>query len=316
MNSQERIVQVMGTTAHVIVTDGEAGLADRAVARLENLEARWSRFQPESEISRLNARPGVAMLVSHNTYELIELAISGWNLTHGRFDPTLLPDLRTAGYDRSFELLSTADGRGGSSARPTPLAGVTSLVRHSGVEAIQLDPVVGTVTLGEGVEIDPGGIGKGLAADLVVDLLLTAGARGALVNVGGDLRVAGAAPEGAGWVVAITDPMNADRVVDTIALNDGAVASTWRTKRTWTGPDGTLRHHLIDPTTGVPASTGLAGVTVLTGRGWQSEVLAKAAFLAGPVEGASLLTANDAAGLLVTDDGAVHEVGSWDQFRV
>ncbi len=316
MTSEERIVQVMGTTAHVIVTDGEPGLADRAVARLEALEARWSRFRPDSEISRLNARPGVPVLVSRSTYELIEVAISGWKLTGGRFDPTLLPELRAAGYDRSFELLARADARGEPTAGQPQRSSAQATLRPSGVEAIQLDPVVGTVTLGEGVEIDPGGIGKGLAADLVVDLLLTAGASGALVNVGGDLRVAGAAPEGAGWVVAITDPMNADGVVGTIALDDGAVASTWRTKRAWTGPDGTLRHHLIDPTTGAPAATGLAGVTVVTGRGWQAEVLAKAAFLAGPVDGASLLTANDAAGLLVTDDGEVHEVGPWDQFCV
>jgi thiamine biosynthesis lipoprotein len=158
------------------------------------------------------------------------------------------------------------------------------------------------VWLGPDVQIDPGGIGKGLAADLVVDLLLAEGAIGALVGVGGDLRAAGTAPDGEGWIVAIEDPHDAGAVVGTIALEAGAVASSWRTKRTWTAPDGTPRHHLIDPTTGVPALSGLAGVTVVTGVGWRAEVLAKAAFLAGPVEGAALLTVNHASGLLVADN--------------
>ena len=190
-----------------------------------------------------------------------------------------------------------------------------SLIRP-GAERVALDPIVGSVCLGEGVSIDPGGIGKGLAADLVVALLLAEGARGALVNVGGDLRAEGTAPEGAGWAVAIADPTNDDRVIGTIAFDAGAVASTWRTKRAWTGPDGTVRHHLIDPGTGLPAASGLAGVTLITGQGWQAEVLAKAAFLAGLEDGAALIAAQDAAGVLITDDGAVHEAGDWARFAV
>ena len=77
-----------------------------------------------------------------------------------------------------------------------------------------------------------------------------------------------------------------------------------------------VRHHLIDPATGLPATSGLAGVTVITGQGWHAEVLAKAAFLAGPEDGAALLAAHDAAGVLITDDGGVHEAGDWARFAV
>jgi FAD:protein FMN transferase len=316
MNSQERIVEVMGTTAHVIVTGGRSGLADRAVERLEELEVRWSRFRSDSEISRLNERPGVPVLVSRDTYDLIEHALEGWRVTEGRFDPTLLREVRAVGYDRSFELISSPHAPSGPAARAGSASRASARVDRQGAEQIRLDPIVGTVWLGPEVQVDPGGIGKGLAADLVVDLLLAEGALGALVNVGGDLRAAGPAPEGEGWIVAIDDPNDADRVVGTIALQAGAVASSWRTKRAWTAPDGTPRHHLIDPTTGLPAVSGLAGVTVVTGVGWRAEVLAKAAFLAGPVQGAALLTANEASGLLVADDGDVHEVGDWAQFGV
>ena len=316
MSSESRIVKVMGTTAHLIVTDGPSGLVDRGVDRLDELEARWSRFLPDSEISRLNDRPGVPVLVSKDTYRLIDHALAGWRLTEGRFDPTLLREVRAAGYDRSFELLDANQSLGGPVPPPVEVASAVADSPRSGANEIALDPIVGSVTLGPDVQLDPGGIGKGLAADLVVDLLLAEGARGALVNVGGDLRVAGAPPEGDGWVVAIEDPTDADRMVDTISLDAGAVASTWRTKRAWTAPDGTPRHHLIDPKTGLSAASGLAGVAVLTGRGWRAEVLAKAAFLAGPVDGAALLAANDAAGLLVADDGTVSEAGAWARFRV
>jgi thiamine biosynthesis lipoprotein len=141
-------------------------------------------------------------------------------------------------------------------------------------------------------------------------------ARAALVSAGGDLRVEGPGPDDAGWVVAVTDPTHAGNVIRTIALDAGAVASTWRTKRAWVAPDGTARHHLIDPATGHPATSGLASVTVITGRGEQAEVLAKAAFVAGPVAGGEQLEAHGAAGLLVADDGTAREVGTWAYFRV
>lgn len=316
MSTEERTVEAMGTTAHLLITDGPAGLADRAVERLEQLEARWSRFRADSEICQLNARPGVPVMVSSDTFHLIERALDGWRLTEGRFDPTLLPQLRDAGYDRSFEFVGV---NGAPRAAPSGTAdaapGTLPMPRRLD-EQIHLDTIVGAVRLAPGIEIDPGGIGKGLAADLVVELLRSEGARGALVSIGGDLRCDGVAPEGAGWVVRVADPRGDDTSVGTVVLDAGAVASTWRTKRAWIAPDGTPRHHLIDPTTGVPAKTGLSGVTMIAGRGWHAEVLAKAAFLAGPVDGAAFLADHGVAGLLIADDGTVIHAGPVDRFLV
>jgi thiamine biosynthesis lipoprotein len=314
-SAEERMVDLMGTTTHIIVTGGARALADSAVDRLHELEARWSRFRPDSELSRLNERPGVPMVVSAETFTLVERAVAGWHVTGGRFDPTLLPELRDAGYDRSFELLGARDdpallppaSLGTNVAPPAPS------VDRPTVETITLDPVVNSIVVGPGVEIDPGGIGKGLAADMVVEMLLSRGAQGAMVSVGGDLRADGEAPEGAGWAVAVADPNDPDRVIDTLALDRGAVASTWRTQRTWT-VDGDVRHHLIDPRTGSPASTGLAGVTVISGHGWLAEVLAKAAFLAGREHAGPLLTANGASAIAVDDDGSRHEFGEVSKF--
>jgi len=92
----------MGTWAHVVIAGGgDRGQAlDRARRRIDDLERRWSRFLPDSEVSRLNAGAGRPVLVSPETARLVARAVDAWRLTAGRFDPTVLPALVAAGYDR------------------------------------------------------------------------------------------------------------------------------------------------------------------------------------------------------------------------
>ena len=159
--------------------------------------------------------------------------------------------------------------------------------------------------------VRPGGIGKGLAADLLVHELLARGAAGACANLGGDLRVDGDAPGGGPWVVDVGHPLRREPAT-TIGLRRGAVATSSRVRRAW-GPRGD-RHHLIDPATGRPARTGLAAATVVAAEGWQAEVMAKAAFLAGMPEGLRLLDTTGTDGLLVDDQGSLHPSGGFDRF--
>jgi thiamine biosynthesis lipoprotein len=288
----EQIVDVMGTRAHVGVIAGDLELAEllarSAVARLRTLEARWSRFRPDSEISALNHASG-PRAVSAETVLLVERSIEAWHRTAGAFDPTVLPALVAAGYDRDFRDL----------AQDTPSTAARAVGPAPGCAGIIVDGA--RVTLPAGVQLDPGGIGKGLAADLAVDLVMHAGASGACVNVGGDLRVTGSALDAAPWSVTIEDPLGgAD--VGTVHLRDEALASTWRTRRTW--GDDVRRHHLIDPRTGAPAWTGLAGVTVIASDAWWAEALATALFLSGPDGAPALVAQLGLSALLVRDDGA------------
>jgi thiamine biosynthesis lipoprotein len=293
----------MGTTAHVVVVADDGGDADAlletAAARLDELEARWSRFLPTSEVSRLNAAGGAPVVVSPDTMLLIERAVAGWRSTAGRFDPTVLPALVAAGYDQTFDDLP-ADAGADAVPQPSP-----------GCAGIEIDPIVHSVRLPRDVAFDAGGIGKGLAADLVVAQLRLAGAQGVCMNIGGDLRVEGDGPRGDGWTIDLDHPLGAASP-GRVHLRAGAVASTWRTKRAW-GNDKS-RHHLIDPVTGAPAFTGLAGVSVLTAEAWWAEVLAKAAFLAGPDAGAALIEEHGAVGLLVDDHGVAHNAGAMETF--
>jgi thiamine biosynthesis lipoprotein len=273
----------MGSDAHVIVVGGPAALTDMAATRIAELERRWSRFVAESEVSRLNQVAGRPVEVSADTALLVECSIDAWKLTAGRFDPTVHHAVEQAGYDQSFELLHRkADQDVPNYAVPNydvPNHGRPTAGRRPARGCAGIDVQGLTVTLPVGVGFDPGGIGKGLAADLVVMELLAAGASGACVNLGGDLRIAGEGPGGGAWTVAIEHP-GSDRPVALLGMTSGAVATSTTLRRRWLH-DGFERHHLIDPFTGEPSDTDVTLASVVTGLGWQAEVLAKAVLLRG-----------------------------------
>jgi thiamine biosynthesis lipoprotein len=299
----------MGTDVEVLAVGADATamaeLGELAATALEAREARWSRFRPTSELCRVNDAGGAPVVVSADTFALITRAVDAWRATGGRYDPTVLAALEAAGYDRDFDAVARA---GAAVTEPAP--GVP------GCEGVELDGLVSAVRLPSGVALDLGGIGKGFAADTVSTELLGAGirgVRGVLVNLGGDLRARGDAPLPHGWVVAVDDPLATGRT-GLLAFGEGAVATSTRTRRAWSRGDVEL-HHLIDPRTGAPARSGLASVTVVAGEAWRAEVLAKAAFVAGPDEGARLVTDAGATGLLVTDDAEVVELAGLAAFR-
>jgi thiamine biosynthesis lipoprotein len=307
----ERTFPAMGTEAHLIVVTpdgaspglGEA-LLDRAEARVEALEARWSRFRPTSELCRLNASAGRPAVVSKETFDIVSRAVDAWYLTAGRFDPTVLNALHALGYDRTFTEVRA--GRG-------DLPAVATASRAPGCARINVAPSVRAITLPAGVALDLGGIGKGYGADLVATELLTWGAAGACVSLGGDMRCVGTAPWAEGWRVSIEDPFHPDAELLEVVMTDGAVVTSTRLKRTWSH-NGQKVHHIVDPMSGRPAQTGVAAVTVVAGDAWWAEVLAKAAFLAGPEEGLELLARSGVTGLLVDDAGHVHRVAQLEVF--
>jgi FAD:protein FMN transferase len=300
----ETRVRAMGTDAHVIVAGGSPRLLARAGARLDDLEARWSRFLPDSELSRVNDAAGRPVIVASVTFELITRAVEAWRLTGGRFDPTVLPALVAAGYDRSFETIERDAREPSAPSAPAP-----------GCAELSLDPIVRSVTLPPGVALDLGGIGKGFAADLVSAELVEAGAAGACVNVGGDLRVRGTPPDGA-WIVEVeaepgTTPEPAPLCV---ALADGAVATTSSRRRAWRRA-GRRHHHVIDPTTGRPVDAPPISATVVAADAWQAEVLAKAAFVAGTASDAErLLEPMGATGILVDGAGTTRRLRGIEEF--
>ena len=153
-----------------------------------------------------------------------------------------------------------------------------------------------------GVGLDAGGIGKGLAADMVVTELLSGGTGGALVSVGGDLAAAGTPPAADGWYVAVEDPFDASRELMTLALDAGGIATSSTHSRPWI-QDGRRRHHVIDPITRTCAQTDLAAVTVIASAGWEAEVHATAALLCGAERALDYLDSHELDGIVTTLDG-------------
>jgi FAD:protein FMN transferase len=292
--------RAMGSDAQVlVVTDPDtdpaaaAALLAGAWAHIEVLEGHWSRFLPDSEVSALNRRSGSPVVVSADTFGLVAHAIAAWQLTEGRFDPTVGAALVALGYDRDFTEVTRT---------PFPFPTTGNLGPTPGSAGIELDPEHSAVTLPAGVSFDPGGIGKGLAADLVADALLDAGALGVLVNLGGDLRAAGDPPDAGGWPVSLPDPLRPGHELARFSLPHGAVATSSRLRRHWSTSTGPA-HHLIDPTTGRPATGGTVAVSVVADHAWRAEALAKALFLDGPDD---LDRYPDAHALVVTADGCRH----------
>ncbi len=291
----------MGSDIHLVVVGGAGGLADWAESRIAELEARWSRFRADSEISRWNAQPGRWVEVSADTAALVERATEAWRLTGGGFDATVLPDVVAAGYDRSFDGLP-ADA-------PRPPAGPVHVRLISGAD-VEVDGHA--VRLPEGAGFDPGGIGKGLAADLLVTGLIERGAAGACANMGGDLRLAGSAPDGGTWTVAVDHP-HCRQPIALVGLGAGAVATSTVLRRTWR-VGGELRHHLIDPATGRPSESDVELASVVAGEAWLAEVLAKAILLRGTDRAFDIVEPGQASALIVDRNGRMQSTPTFSAF--
>ena len=296
-----------------ITTDGTPATAwrDSAVGLLDHLEARWSRFLADSDVSRLNLACGNRVEVDPTTITLLLAMIDAWHATEQRFDPTTLPALMAAGYRSSIDdprrvtvLPSGAVRLDGLDRNDTTLADPT--LANPTLANMEIDPDERTVRLPAGLAVDAGGIGKGLAADLTVAHMLRAGAVGAMVSIGGDISMGGQPPDG-GWNVLV-EHLGVDRevhdLVGTIAVGGGGVATSSTRSRRWQH-DGNERHHVIDPWTGSPSTTDLSSVTVVARSGWLAEAHATAGILSGSRDVIDYLDRHELSGLAVTTDDHV-----------
>ncbi len=304
---RERVLKVMGNRAHIVVHGGSEAHLDQAERRLRELESWWSRFLPDSDITRANRAAGRPVVVHDDTRAVVRRAIDGWQQTIGRFDITTLPALLAAGYTHS-----TVDN---SPAPPVP----TSRGRVCGL--VQLDYGESALTVPAGAAIDLGGIGKGFAADVVAEELVADGADGALVNLGGDIAVQGLPADSPVWSLGIDDPFRPVRHggephhVARFHLVSGGVATSGTTIRRWTRADGSTAHHLIDPTTAAPTNTDVLTATVIAADAATAEVFATAATTLPGTEAVAMLDGVGLAGLVVTDDGCVHRTANLKDYE-
>lgn len=279
---------VMGTEAEITVPSATpTHLVAGAVDRLNELEQLWSRFRPSSEVSRMTARAGRPVVVGDDTLLLVACARRAHRLTAGRYDPTVLASVVAAGYDRDFALVA-GDGR------DTGRSGATPVPDRTANTSIEIDEVSSTVALAVGTGFDPGGLGKGLAADLVSGELALADVESGCVSVGGDLRVWGPGPHDGGWHVGVAGR--------TVATTDVGVATSSTAERRWRVGD-VEHHHVIDPATGRSSTTDVVSATVIAPSGWLADACAVAAVLAGSAAAPGLLAQWGVDGVVVDRAG-------------
>jgi thiamine biosynthesis lipoprotein len=290
-----RQFRAMGTDVGLWLWHTDEALAGQALAQTEQFfiraEAQLSRFQADSELSRLNRAAGRPYAVSPLLFDLVELALAWRDRTGGIFDPTVLRALIAHGYDRSFEQIAR---RGDGQVAPAPAS-------HPAGGRVRLSPAERRIWLPSGVGLDLGGIAKGWAVQQAAHRLGRLGP--ALVDAGGDIACVGAPPTGSRWLVGIADPHRPEADLAALTLADEAVATSSLTGRRWQY-HGRPAHHLIDPRTGAPAVTDLASVTVVAPRLPDAEIHAKVALILGSADGLAYLDKQPGvAALLVTAAG-------------
>jgi thiamine biosynthesis lipoprotein len=286
----EREFQAMGTDCHVIVVGASRHLTTNAVDQVADLQARWTRFDPDSEVMMLN-RAGSGS-VSAATWQLLTCGLVGRRLTGGRFDPFMVRGIVAAGYDRDFAELDARANLADPMAVPA--------VRHP---LIAFDRRRRWVRLADGAQVDSGGLGKGLAADMVSAQLMRDGATACLVNLGGDLRVRG--DKGEPWQIGVDSEGPGSQL--SVRLASGAVATSSRSHRVWRTSSGTA-HHLLDPRTGRPLLSRWAGCTAIAPQAWVAEVLSKTLLSLSATTARRLLRHHCAGGFRQDSSGHVEQL--------
>jgi FAD:protein FMN transferase len=288
--------------------------ADACMDWFGEVDLRLSRFHQGSELCALNRAAGYWFVASPLLYSAVSIALHSAEASSGRFDPTLLPQIEALGYDRDFALIAQ---------RETAPVGSTHVPPHpvpplQGWRSIELDPATRRIRLPADVRLDLGGIAKGWAADVALHRFCLMFV-GALINVGGDMRVRGGPATGQLWSVGIRDPRqeparlpDAPHIPGTIRVPDqtraaeshvaflsfsrGGLATSGALRRWWL-QGGKRLHHLLNPETGLPIELWIderdtrpeaedtmpliATATALAPTAARAEVAAKVALLRG-----------------------------------
>lgn len=304
---QSLITQVkfpaMGNTVNLTVI-GHSDLTLVARRRIDELESRWSRFRSTSDITRLNHAEGRPTPVHRETIRLVTTMAAAQHATNGVFDPTLTPALIAAGYDRSM-----LDPEETSSVATTAQSRVP-------LNTTTFDEQFSALALPYGATLDPGGLGKGLAADMVAEELMDKGAEGICVSIGGDIRCAGTGPRDGLWPITVADPRNTGDNLATVLLGSGGIATSHLRAKTWVHSGNSL-HHIFDPVTSAPVaitSSSIVQATVIATEAAWAETYATVALVTQSPDLLRDQSGQEFAALLVCADGTATAVGQWREF--
>ena len=291
-------VSLMGTvvTFQVVGHDGTASqrsdrvaAVERAVDWFRHVEEHCSRFDANSEVSRLAQCAGTPTHVSETLFQTVHFALALAEESGGAFDPTVGRRMEARGFDREYR---------------------TGAVVHTDIDApddasyrdVHLDVDRRTITLDRPLMLDLGAVAKGLAVDMAAREL--APFENFAIDAGGDLFVSGHNADGDEWSVGIRHPRDTTALLDTLHVSNVAVCTSGDYERT--SPTLVDEHHIMDPRTGHSARHA-ASVTVVAPVAMVADGLGTAAFVLGPERGLALLERHGVQGMIVTPTLDRHE---------
>jgi FAD:protein FMN transferase len=261
----------------------------REIARIEGL---LSRFLPGSDISRINGSAGIeSEKVNVDTYEVLSKAIEFSRHCPGCFDVTIEP-------------LVSLWNRGKASYTPPDDISIQQALALVDYRDVILDPWVMTAGLRyPGQSIDLGGIGKGFAGDRILDLFKQYGVSSAYSNLGGNVVTLGAKPDGSPWQIGIQHPRKEGKLIGSVSVIDQSVVTSGDYQRYFTDSQGKRRHHILNPTTGYPAESGLISVSIVTENSLAADALSTIVFVAGIEKGLEYLRTIPHTDAILVDTG-------------
>jgi thiamine biosynthesis lipoprotein len=281
----------------VVAQDEQKGneyieIAINEITRIEKLISSWDS---NSQTSRVNKNAGIkAIKVDSELYDLIERSIKISGITNGAFDISYASMDKIWKFDGSMKELPTEEN-------------IKNSIAKVGFSKITLNKQDTSVYLTEDeMKIGFGGIGKGYAADKAKQLLISKGVKAGIINASGDMNTWGTKPNGEEWTIAITNPMNKDRVFALIPLKKGAVVTSGDYEK-YVNFDGVRYAHIINPKTGYPA-TGIISATVFSPSAEMADALATSIFVMGTENGLFLVNQiKDVECVIIDTKGKIHK---------
>lgn len=283
-------------------SDADA-LLDECMSMCDHYEKLFNKNISTSDIARINSSAGKSVTVDHDTVLMLSDTVKYSEMTHGRFDISVEPISKLWDFHDDKGVIPDPDK-------------LKTACNHVGYKNIKIDTDADTVTLPECFSIDPGAVAKGFIADRIAKFLSDKHITGAIINMGGDMRLVGTKPGGSDFYIGINDPFDPGSVISTLSLNNICVATSGTYERCFIN-DGRKYHHILDPFTGYPADTDVESVTVISGTSFDCDCLCTVCILEGSQKSLELIESipDTEAILILSDKTVLHSSGASTYIR-
>ncbi len=251
-------MQVYGENADIAL--------DKAEKEIYRLEKLFSVTDDSSEVYKINNSQGKKIEITEDVRSLIEFSENMRGKTNGCFDIRIYPILKEWGFTTGEYKIPK-------------ISRIAELKELSENTAVLLEG--NSVICSENGEIDFGAVAKGYTSDRIVEIFKKNSIESAIINLGGNVHAFGKKPDNLFWNVAVTDPFSPDKTLGIVRVSDKAVITSGDYQRYFAGNDGKKYCHIINPSTGYPAESGLVSVTVIGENGLICDALSTAFFVMG-----------------------------------